>query len=422
MSNLTNNFTADANRTLSNAQRIAYKYKLPAIGSDQLLLGLLQIRGSQAEQLLQEQRVKPDAMKSRLEASMKLAAKTTEPTISGLSTRNRPLTPEAEQVLGAARAEAAEQGVTYIDPRAILLGMLRTPSSEGGMMLQQYGLNLDDMRSAAQLAEVPPTKAKPPKVERSLQKSRFPVTLSPIFIGLVAITAISGYLAYNDLGNSSRTIFLFVTGGWLISLALHEFGHALVGFWGGDHTVVDKGYLTLNPLKYTHPLLSIGLPMLFLILGGIGLPGGAVYINRLMIRKRFMHSLVSAAGPIATLSFAILLLIPFFLGLHHDPTRTDFWAGMAFLVLLQFIALAINLIPLPGLDGFGIIEPFLPDSVVQGANSIRQWSFILLYFFLVSGNPATRAFWDMIYAPLLWIDRNIVFLSQLGFDLYRFWA
>ena len=68
---------------------------------------------------------------------------------------------------------------------------------------------------------------------------------------------------------------------WKAQVALHEFGHALVAFWGGDRSVVDKGYLTLNPLKYTHPFLSLVLPMLILVLGGIGLPGGAVYINRL---------------------------------------------------------------------------------------------------------------------------------------------
>src|SRR5678815_2748961 len=70
--------------------------------------------------------------------------------------------------------------------------------------------------------------------------------------------------------------FYIVTVAWIFSVCLHEFGHAVVAYKGGDYTVRDKGYLTFNPLKYTDPLFSIILPVLFVALGGIGLPGGAV--------------------------------------------------------------------------------------------------------------------------------------------------
>jgi Zn-dependent protease len=48
--------------------------------------------------------------------------------------------------------------------------------------------------------------------------------------------------------------FFIVTALWVFSVCLHEFGHAYVAYRGGDYTVRDKGYLTLNPLHYTHPL------------------------------------------------------------------------------------------------------------------------------------------------------------------------
>ena len=67
--------------------------------------------------------------------------------------------------------------------------------------------------------------------------------------------------------------FMIVLLGWIFSLCLHEFSHALVAYYGGDYTVKDKGYLTFNPLKYTHPVFSLLLPLLFLVMGGIGLPG-----------------------------------------------------------------------------------------------------------------------------------------------------
>ena len=78
--------------------------------------------------------------------------------------------------------------------------------------------------------------------------------------------------------------FVIVTVLWVFSVCLHEFGHALVAYRGGDYTVREKGYLTMNPLHYTDPLFSILMPLLFLAMGGIGLPGGAVYIERQLLR------------------------------------------------------------------------------------------------------------------------------------------
>ena len=62
-------------------------------------------------------------------------------------------------------------------------------------------------------------------------------------------------------------MLLFVVAGWLVSLSLHEYAHALVAYRAGDRGVAERGYLTLNPLKYTHPVLSIVLPVVFLLLG-----------------------------------------------------------------------------------------------------------------------------------------------------------
>ncbi len=79
--------------------------------------------------------------------------------------------------------------------------------------------------------------------------------------------------------------FFIVLIGWIFSLCLHEFSHAIVAYNGGDYTVREKGYLSFNPLKYTHPIFSIVMPIIFLLLGGIGLPGGAVYIETWRIRR-----------------------------------------------------------------------------------------------------------------------------------------
>ena len=63
--------------------------------------------------------------------------------------------------------------------------------------------------------------------------------------------------------------FGFVLIGWLFSLTLHEFAHAAAAFLNGDRSDSTRHYLTANPLLYIHPFLSIILPLLFVLLGGM---------------------------------------------------------------------------------------------------------------------------------------------------------
>ena len=86
-----------------------------------------------------------------------------------------------------------------------------------------------------------------------------------------AAGGVAAWLAAAEVGPMAYLgVFVFVIFGWLISLCLHEFAHAVTAFRFGDRSVQQSGYLTLNPLKYTHPGLSLGLPLLIILLGGIG--------------------------------------------------------------------------------------------------------------------------------------------------------
>src|SRR5204863_9164555 len=74
--------------------------------------------------------------------------------------------------------------------------------------------------------------------------------------------------------------------GWILSVILHEFAHGLVAYLAGDYTIKERGGLTLNPFQYIDPLLSIVLPVVFLAMGGIPLPGGVTYIRRDLIKSK----------------------------------------------------------------------------------------------------------------------------------------
>jgi Zn-dependent protease len=211
--------------------------------------------------------------------------------------------------------------------------------------------------------------------------------------------------------------FTIVFFGWIFSLCLHEFSHALVAYLGGDTTVREKGYLTFNPLKYTHPLYSIGLPLLILVIGGIGLPGGAVYIERWRIRNRFVLSAVSLAGPLANLLVAIALG---FILRFSDSIPQSYLPGLSFLLVLQVSAVLFNSIPLPPFDGYNALEPFLNPAVraqVERFSGMTFWVILLLFLFV----PAVSdSFWESVYrfSTFLGVDWG---MFVAGLQRFRFW-
>lgn len=240
---------------------------------------------------------------------------------------------------------------------------------------------------------------------------------SPIFLALVAAFVASGYLLWT-LGDA-WTVFAFVFVGWIVSLCLHEFAHAVTAYVGGDRSVAAKGYLTLDPRHYAEPGLSLVLPILFVLMGGIGLPGGAVWINRSALRSKTVDSVVSLAGPATNIVFAALCLAPIGLGWFDGPEQAEFQAGLAFLGFLQVTAALLNLLPVPGLDGFGAIEPHLSTEFLVKIRPIRQWGIFAVIGLLLLPGP-NRAFFDAIFGIIdaFGVDR---FFVQLGDFLFRFW-
>lgn len=244
---------------------------------------------------------------------------------------------------------------------------------------------------------------------------------SPAFLALVALTAAGGALAWAAAQSPTPMgrvgVFLFVIAGWLVSLCLHEFGHAYTAWRFGDRDAAARGYLTLDPLKYSHPLLSLGLPLLFIALGGIGLPGGAVYLRTAMMTPR-QRTIVNLAGPLANLVCAVMLLAA--TALLYTPAHRVFWAGVAFLGFLQITALVLNLLPIPGLDGYSALEPHLSPSTQRALEPAKQFGFLILLVILIA--PGLN---QWFFSAVLWlfdlsgVDRVLV---GAGSALTRFWS
>jgi Zn-dependent protease len=313
------------------------------------------------------------------------------------------------QLLVNANREAQVLGHYQVDSIHLLLAMLYSDSPATSAPLQKAGLTLYDLRRHLQTGSAAgvPTSPNSTRPDQALRRKPWPslrgvFSVSPVFLGILAATAGSGVLLWTGLVPRLVTVWtiVFVVAGWITSLCIHEFGHAIVAYLGGDRSVAGAGYLTLNPLRYTNVTNSLILPVAFLLLGGIAMPGGAVYVNHSALRTRVWSSAVSIAGPFGTLLCGLLIAGAFTVAGHQrwiTPGNVYFFAALALLGFFMALAVVLNLLPVPGFDGFGIIRPWLPASLQYG--SIRYGTvamygtFIVLWFVA----PVRDAFFQFVF-------------------------
>jgi Zn-dependent protease len=173
----------------------------------------------------------------------------------------------------------------------------------------------------------------------------------------------------------------------LIAIPVHEMGHALAAYFLGDRSVRYFGYLTPNPRRFLDPL---GVIAVFVALVGWGrrVP---VQPNRISNPvQRVIHEL---GGPVANLVVAIVLgfLLRFLLRLgmpySYDLSPGLFGAAIYVIVFLNLSMFAFQLLPIPGLDGWGVIEAIFRNRNAKffyDVNSRRQqiWVGCIVVIFL----------------------------------------
>jgi len=324
-----------------------------------------------------------------------------------------PIAAPTRYLINNAHREAQQLGHYRVDALHILLALLYKDTPETAEPLESAGLSIYAMRQYLTAAPTAPRGVGRPPMPRL----NGPAGVSPMFAIPVAAMAIGGVGLWLGPPPALTLLLslLFVVGGWVVSLCIHEFAHALIAYLGGDTSVAAAGYLSLNPLRYAHPLLSIGLPIVFLLLGGIGLPGGAVYLNEGAIRSNAWRSFASAGGPLGNLLFGLLIGWPF-LVFQGAPPGGDvhFWSALAFLVFLQATAIILNLLPIPPFDGFGIVAPWLSIDIRILASRLGILPMLVLFYLLWQGGPIAAAFWNFVFAVtgVLNLPDYLVFLGQ----------
>lgn len=244
--------------------------------------------------------------------------------------------------------------------------------------------------------------------------------ISPAGLAIIALWLALGAALLAMAKPPHVLLFAFVMVGWMLSVMAHEFGHAWIGWLGGDHTVKIRGYLDFDPRRYADPVTSLGVPLLALALGGIGFPGGAVYLRLDLMRSRLWRSAASLAGPATTALILIALALCFGLWRATGAIANELFPALSVLAFLQAMALILNLLPLPGLDGFNVIRPFLPKGIARGLRrfeGLMSWLVLLAIFFIPEvGRSLFRAAAWLSLA--LGLDADAI---DYGWAAFHFW-
>jgi len=219
---------------------------------------------------------------------------------------------------------------------------------------------------------------------------------------------------------------------FLLSTTCHEASHALVAKWGGDMTAFEGGQVSLNPIPHLRrEMFGMVILPLIGILSGTGLIGyaSAPYNPEWSIQYPKRSGLMSLAGPSANFVLAILAGIVMRIGLTAgvflpgsissdaivEPASAGIATGAA-TILSVFFSLNLllgcfNLLPIPPLDGFGVLGLFT-DS--EGALRLQHLRMKMRGVGMLAGILIASRLLPYVYDPLL--EKGI----RLIYAFYRF--
>jgi Zn-dependent protease len=174
----------------------------------------------------------------------------------------------------------------------------------------------------------------------------------------------------------------------VLAITLHEAAHGYVARMFGDHTAWMLGRVTLNPLKHIDPLGTVVIPALLLLLGAPFIFGWAkpvpVNFGNLRNPKADMFW-VAAAGPGSNFLQALLWVLLFKLAALVGLASP----GLAEMVQIGLIAnlalMALNLLPVPPLDGGRIVVSLLPHRAALALSRVEPYGLFIVVLLLATG-------------------------------------
>ncbi|MBD3426122.1 MAG: site-2 protease family protein [Candidatus Omnitrophica bacterium] len=193
------------------------------------------------------------------------------------------------------------------------------------------------------------------------------------------------------MANAIISISVFV-----VVIVIHELAHGYVAYRLGDTTARDAGRLTLNPLAHADPIGTVLLPALLIISRAPVVFGWAkpvpVNPNNFNDPRKGML-LTSCAGPASNLILAVFFAVIFRAGIFPPGSLPGLF--LLYGVLISLVLGIFNLIPIPPLDGGGIVAAILPREAARKYEKLDRYGFIILIGLLYLG------LFDRVILPLV---------------------
>ncbi|TCT09717.1 site-2 protease family protein [Paralcaligenes ureilyticus] len=197
----------------------------------------------------------------------------------------------------------------------------------------------------------------------------------------------------------------------LFGITLHEAAHGYVARMFGDPTAYEAGRVSLNPVRHIDLMGTIIVPLVLLfstkLLGGAGLLFGwakpvPVDWGRLRNPKRDMLW-VALAGPASNLFMAIIWTLGLRFLADSGASQNDFWVQMTVAgIQINLVLMALNLLPIPPLDGGRIVFSLLPGRLAWRYSKIEPYGLMIIVVLMISG-----VLWTFLQ-PLLALGQIII--------------
>lgn len=211
------------------------------------------------------------------------------------------------------------------------------------------------------------------------------------------------FFGYNDIST-----FLIALVAIVLSIMLHEVAHGLVALWNGDDTAKRAGRLNLNPVSHFDP---VGFLMLIFLRFGYAKP---VPVNPYNFKNRKVGMFtVSVAGVTLNLILAFFCY-PLFVVCSEINYLSTF---LLYMVVVNLNLAAFNLLPLYPLDGYRILNCFIPETN-KFMSFLKNYSRYILIFLLALGIIRDVLDLPLWFDPLSWLLNKIMEFFLNAFDAF----
>jgi len=169
----------------------------------------------------------------------------------------------------------------------------------------------------------------------------------------------------------------------LVSITIHEFMHAYVGYRLGDETAFESGRVSFNPLRHIDPYMTILLPAITLLLFHFPFLAAkpVPFDPRRVKYDEYGAALLAAAGPLSNLALAFLAALV----LRFASLGNFLDQAISFFIELNVALFVFNLLPIPPLDGSRVLYAFAPESVQRLMDQIEPYGFFVVFALVLWG-------------------------------------